>query len=152
MEASSIDYPGVTEGEGYAVGSLDDLGEAPGFRKIRKGLGVTAFGVNAIVMPPGIDSGFHYHDTQEELYFVHRGTIEMEFGDGTVHTLGEGGMARVDAATVRKVRNVGDVDAVYLCAGGKDGYVGRDGRVPEGEEQRLRALHGLRDDQSQQPG
>jgi quercetin dioxygenase-like cupin family protein len=151
MEASA-EYPGVTQGVGYAVGSLDDLGEAPGFRKIRKGLGVTAFGVNAIVMPPGIDSGFHYHDTQEELYFVHRGTIEMEFGDGSVHTLGEGAMARVDAATVRKVRNVGDVDAVYVCAGGKDGYVGRDGRVPEGEEQRLRALHELRDQQSQQPG
>jgi quercetin dioxygenase-like cupin family protein len=148
MEAST-EYPGVTQGEGYAVGNLDDLGEAPGFRKIRKGLGVTAFGVNAIVMPPGIDSGFHYHDTQEELYFVHRGTIEMEFGDGSVHTLGEGGMARVDAATPRKVRNVGDVDAVYVCAGGKDGYVGRDGRLPEGEEQRLRELHGLSDEQSQ---
>jgi mannose-6-phosphate isomerase-like protein (cupin superfamily) len=147
MEASA-EYPGVTQGEGYAVGNLDDLGQAPGFRKIRKGLGVTAFGVNAIVMPPGIDSGFHYHDTQEELYFVHRGTIEMEFGDGTVHTLGEGGMARVDAATVRKVRNAGDVDAVYVCAGGKDGYVGRDGRVPEGEEQRVRELHGLKDEQS----
>ncbi len=148
MEAST-EYPAVTQGEGYAVGNLDDLGEAPGFRKIRKGLGVTAFGVNAIVMPPGIDSGFHYHDTQEELYFVHRGTIEMEFGDGSVHTLGEGGMARVDAATVRKVRNVGDVDAVYVCAGGKNGYVGRDGRVPEGEEQRLRELHGLKNEQSQ---
>ena len=34
----------------------------PGFRKVRKGLDVTAFGVNAIVMPPGIESGFHYHD------------------------------------------------------------------------------------------
>jgi uncharacterized cupin superfamily protein len=148
MEASS-EYPGVTHGEGYAVGNLDDLGDAPGFRKIRKGLGVTAFGINAIVMPPGIDSGFHYHDTQEELYFVHRGTIEMEFGDGSVHTLGDGGIARVDAATVRKVRNVGDVDAVYVCAGGKDGYVGRDGRLPDGEEQRVRALHDLRHEQSQ---
>jgi mannose-6-phosphate isomerase-like protein (cupin superfamily) len=144
MEASS-EYPGVKVGEGYAVGSLDDLGEAPGFRKIRKGLGVTAFGVNAIVMPPGIESGFHYHETQEELYFVHRGTIEIEFGDGTVHELGEGGLARVDAATVRKIRNLGEVDAVYVCAGGKDGYVGRDGRVPEGEEQRVRALHDLAD-------
>ncbi|HEY2718836.1 MAG TPA: cupin domain-containing protein [Solirubrobacteraceae bacterium] len=148
MEAST-EYPDVKTGEGYAVGSLDDLGQAPGFRKVRKGLGVTAFGVNAIVMPPGIDSGFHFHDTQEELYFVHRGTIEMEFGDGSVHTLAEGGMARVDAATLRKVRNVGDVDAVYLCAGGKDGYVGRDGRLPEGEEERVLALHELRDSQSQ---
>jgi mannose-6-phosphate isomerase-like protein (cupin superfamily) len=132
MEAS--EYPGVTTGEGYAVGDLDALGDGPGFRKVRKGLDVAAFGVNAIVMPPGIESGFHYHDEQEELYFVHRGTIEMEFGDGTTHRLQEGALARVDAPTLRKVRNPGEVDAVYLIAGGKDGYIGRDGRVPEGEE------------------
>jgi mannose-6-phosphate isomerase-like protein (cupin superfamily) len=142
MEAST-DYPRVSAGKGYAVAHLDDLGDGPGFRKVRKGLGVTAFGVNAVVLPPGVDTGFHYHDVQEELYFVHRGTIEMEFGDGSVAQLSEGGLARVDAATVRKLRNVGEVDAVYLCAGGNDGYVGRDGRVREGEEQRARALHEL---------
>jgi mannose-6-phosphate isomerase-like protein (cupin superfamily) len=146
MEAST-DYPNVTTGDGYAVGHLEDLGDGPGFRKVRKGLGVTAFGVNAIVLPPGIETGFHYHDAQEELYFVHRGTIEMEFGDGTLAQLREGGMARVDAATVRLIRNIGDVDAVYLCAGGKDGYIGRDGRVRPGEEQRVRALHDLSADQ-----
>jgi quercetin dioxygenase-like cupin family protein len=140
MEASS-EYPRVTSAEGYAVGHLDDLGDGPGFRKIRKGLGVTAFGVNAIVLPAGIETGFHYHDLQEELYFVHRGTIEMEFGDGSVQRLGEGGLARVDAATVRKIRNVGDDDAIYLCAGGKGGYIGRDGRVRPGEEQRVRQIH-----------
>jgi mannose-6-phosphate isomerase-like protein (cupin superfamily) len=144
MEASaSSEYPNVTVGEGYAVADLDALGEGPGFRKIRKGLGVTAFGVNVIIMPPGIESGAHYHDEQEELYFVHRGTIEMEFGDGSVHRLGVGGLARVDAATLRKVRNAGDVDAVYLIAGGRGGYVGRDGRVPEGEEQRVKAIHDM---------
>jgi quercetin dioxygenase-like cupin family protein len=131
MEAA--EYPGVTVGEGYAVGTLDDLGGGPGFRKVRKGLGVTAFGVNAIVMPAGYESGMHFHDEQEELYFVHRGTMEIEFGDGSVHRLEEGALARVDAATVRKLRNVGEGDAIYLCAGGKDGYVGRDGRLPEGE-------------------
>jgi quercetin dioxygenase-like cupin family protein len=142
MEASG-EYPGVRTGEGYAVANLDDLGDGPGFRKVRKGLGVSAFGVNAIVLPIGIGTGFHFHDEQEELYFVHRGTIEMEFGDGSIQRLREGGLARVDAATVRRISNVGDVDAVYLCAGGKDGYIGRDGRVPPGEEQRVRALHDL---------
>ncbi len=73
----------------------------------------------------------------------------MEFGDGSTHTIKEGGLARVDAATIRRLRNVGEGDAVYLCAGGKDGYIGRDGRVPEGEEERLRALHGL---SSPEPG
>ena len=141
MEAS--DYPEVSTGEGYAIGTLDALGDGPGFRKVRKGLGVTAFGVNAIVMPAGIESGTHYHDEQEELYFVHRGTIEMVFGDGTAHRMEEGAFARVDAPTLRKIRNIGDVDAIYLCAGGKDGYIGRDGQVPEGEEQRVKALHDL---------
>jgi mannose-6-phosphate isomerase-like protein (cupin superfamily) len=129
----STEYPGVKTGEGYAVAHLDDLGEGYGFRKVRKGLGVTAFGINAIAMPAGYETGSHFHDVQEELYFVHRGTIEMEFGDGTVQRLEEGAFARVDAATLRKLRNVGDGDALYLCAGGKDGYVGRDGRMPEGE-------------------
>jgi quercetin dioxygenase-like cupin family protein len=134
MEAS--EYPQVTVGEGYAVGDLDALGEGPGFRKVRKGLGVTAFGVNAIVMPAGYQSGRHYHDEQEELYFVHRGAIEMAFGDGTTHRLEEGGFARVDAPTVRSIRNVGEGEAIYLCAGGKDGYVGRDGRAPDGGDGR----------------
>ena len=124
----------TVQGEGYAVGALDGMGEGYGFRKVRRELGVTAFGVNVIVIPPGYDVGGHYHDEQEELYFVHAGRIEMEFGDGRSFVLGEGGMARVDAATVRHIRNPGDVDAVYVIAGGKDGYVGRDGRAADGSE------------------
>jgi mannose-6-phosphate isomerase-like protein (cupin superfamily) len=146
MDASA-EYPAVKTGDGYAVANLNDLGDGPGFRKVRKGLDVTAFGVNAIILPPGIETGFHYHDLQEELYFLHRGTIEMEFGDGSVERLEEGGLARVDAATVRKIRNVGEVDAVYICAGGKDGYIGRDGRVRPGEEQRVKAVHELSSEQ-----
>ena len=124
----------TTAGDGWAVGSLDGLGDGPGFRKVRQALGVTAFGVNAIVVPPGYASGRHLHERQEELYFVHAGTLEITFGDGTSHTLGPGGLARVDAATVRQLRNVSDAeDAVYLCVGGAGGYVGRDGLLPEGE-------------------
>ncbi|HEX4563813.1 MAG TPA: cupin domain-containing protein [Solirubrobacteraceae bacterium] len=142
---SAAEYPAVQTGEGWAVGHLDDLGDGPGFRKVRRGLGVTAFGVNAIVLPQGIETGNHYHEQQEELYFVHRGTIEMEFGDGGRETLAEGAFARVDAATVRTFRNTGDGDAVLLIVGGSGGYVGRDGRLPPGEEERVRALHDLRE-------
>jgi quercetin dioxygenase-like cupin family protein len=128
----------ATTGDGYAVANLDDLGEGPGFRKVRKALGVTAFGVNAIVLPPGYETGRHYHEEQEELYFVHRGRIAMEFGDGSTHELESGGLAWVDAPTVRKVRNLSDSEeAVYVIVGGKDGYIGRDGRQPEGETSRL---------------
>jgi quercetin dioxygenase-like cupin family protein len=129
----------TVEGDGYAVATLDDLGDGYGFRKIRRGLGVQELGMNAIVMPPGIETGSHYHETQEEVYFVHRGVIEMTFGDGTSHRLEEGGVARVDAPTVRKVKNVGDGDAIYVIVGAKGGYVGRDGKAPEGEESRVRS-------------
>jgi mannose-6-phosphate isomerase-like protein (cupin superfamily) len=143
MEASG-ELEQVRQGDGWAVANLQDLGDGPGFRKVRRSLGVNAFGVNAIVLPPGVETGFHFHDEQEELYFVHSGTIEMEFGDGSVETITAGGLARVDAATHRKVRNAGEDDAVYVIVGAKDGYVGRDGRVPDGEEDRVRALHDLR--------
>jgi mannose-6-phosphate isomerase-like protein (cupin superfamily) len=125
------------EGEGYAVANVDALAEGPGFRKVRRELGVTAFGVNAIEIPPGYETGRHYHEEQEELYFVHRGRVEMTFHDDAAVELGPGGLARVDAATVRKVRCIGDESAVYLVIGGKGGYVGRDGKLPEGETSRF---------------
>ena len=129
----------VVEGEGYALANVDALADGPGFRKVRRALGVTAFGVNAIELPAGYETGRHYHEEQEELYFVHRGRIEITLGDDDVYELGPGGLARVDAATIRKIKALGDEPAVYLVAGGKDGYVGRDGKLPEGETSRFGA-------------
>jgi uncharacterized cupin superfamily protein len=118
----------ATTGPGYSVSSLEAMGDGPGFRKVRRELGVTAFGINALVIPPGYSSGIHYHDEQEETYFVHRGQVEFRLGEDT-HVLGPGGLARVDAATHRGMRNVGEEDAVVVVAGGKGGYVGRDGQA-----------------------
>ena len=126
------------EGDGYTVASLDGVGEGYGFRKIRRELGVTEFGVNAIVLPPAAETGFHLHERQQELYIVTEGSIEIEFGDESKHALGPGGMARVDAATQRKIRNTGDADAVYIVIGAEGGYVGRDGLLPEGEDGRVK--------------
>ncbi len=122
-------------GNGYAVSSLAEMGDGYGFRKVRHELGVTAFGINAIVLPPGYETGVHYHDEQEETYFVHQGQVEFRFGDGSRHLLGPGGICRVDPATPRGMRNAGEEDAIILAAGGKDGYIGRDGR-PVGDSPR----------------
>jgi mannose-6-phosphate isomerase-like protein (cupin superfamily) len=123
-------------GAGYAISSLEQIGDGYGFRKIRRELGVTAFGINALVLPPGYETGVHYHDQQEEVYFVHQGLVEFRFGDGSTHLLGPGGIARVDPATHRGMRNAGDTDAIVVVAGGKDGYVGRDGQAPGGFDPR----------------
>jgi len=117
---------------GYAVSSLDQMGDGYGFRKIRHQIGVTAFGINAIVLPPGYSTGLHYHDEQEETYFVHEGHVEIRFGDGTTHLMGPGGVARVSPGTHRGMRNAGDGDAIVVVTGGKDGYVGRDGQSADG--------------------
>lgn len=130
-------YEKVERGDGWSVAHLDDLGAGPGFRKIRPALGVTAFGVNAIVLPPGYATGMHFHEEQEELYFLHSGRVAIEFGDGSVQELEPGGLAWVDAPTPRRLRNLSDSEeAVYVCVGGKDGYVGRDGKLTEGETHR----------------
>jgi uncharacterized cupin superfamily protein len=124
----------TASGDGWAVGSIDGMGDGPGFRKVRKALGVTAFGVNAVVMPPGYRSGRHFHERQQELYFVHSGEIEFTLGDRDRQIVGAGGFVRVDAATVRQLRNTSETDdAVYVAIGDAGGYVGRDGLVPEGE-------------------
>ena len=114
---------------GYAISSLNELGDGYGFRKVRRALGVSAFGVNGIVMPPGFEGFLHYHDTQDELYFVHRGTATFVI-DGKEHVVGEGGLVHVESTTPRKVSNAsGTEDLVLLVVGGKGGYVERDGQL-----------------------
>jgi mannose-6-phosphate isomerase-like protein (cupin superfamily) len=117
---------------GYRKGSIDEMGEGPGFRKIRRELGVTAFGVNALIYPPGQEGFLHYHDEQDELYFVHRGRASFEV-DGDKFELGPGGVVYVESKTPRKINNETDEELVVLAVGGKDGYVSRDGQLVDVE-------------------
>ncbi len=118
---------------GYALSSLDELGDGPGFRKVRRALGVTAFGVNGVVYAPGFEGFLHYHDEQDELYFVHRGRARIEVGDET-REVGEGALIHVEAATPRRFTNLSDTEElVMLVIGGKDGYVERDGHLVDME-------------------
>jgi mannose-6-phosphate isomerase-like protein (cupin superfamily) len=129
-------------GDGFAISSLDELGEGYGFRKVRAALGVTAFGVNAIVMPPAFDGFLHFHERQDELYFVHRGRARVDVGRET-HEVGEGALVHVESTTPRRISNASDSeDLILLVAGGQDGYVERDGRLvdPERDLPRRRAF------------
>jgi len=126
----------------YAFSSLDELGDSYGFRKIRKALGVDAFGVNAIVYPPRYEGPEHYHDTQDELYFVHQGRIRVDV-EGESRELGQGGLFHATATTRRRISNAGDDDAVVFIVGGKGGYVERDGHLvnPEVDLPRRQGLN-----------
>jgi len=127
---------------GHKFGSIDELGESYGFRKVRAPLGVTAFGVNAIVYPPGYEGFHHYHDIQDELYFVHAGSARVEV-EGEERTLGPGEMVHVESTTPRKLSNASDSeDLVLLVIGGKDGYVERDGHMVDEADIARRAAFG----------
>jgi len=117
----------------YSISSLDELGQGYGFRKVRQPLGVTAFGVNALIFPPGYEGPNHYHDHQDELYFVHRGTAIFSF-DGVEHEVGEGGLVHVESTTHRMITNRTADDLVLFIVGGKGGYVERDGQVVTAED------------------
>jgi mannose-6-phosphate isomerase-like protein (cupin superfamily) len=127
---------------GYGFGSIDELGEGYGFRKVRRPLGVEAFGRNVIVLPARWEGFEHFHDTQDELYFVHSGTARFEVG-GETRELGPGGILHVQSTTPRKYSNAGDEDLVLFVVGGHDGYVERDGHlVDEADLPKRQALSG----------
>jgi uncharacterized cupin superfamily protein len=111
---------------GYAFSSLDELGDDT-VRKIRPALGIAAFGANAWVLAPGVESRPHFHELQDELYFVHRGRARFRL-PGETRELGPGGLCHVEAATPRQIISIGEEDLVLVVVGAKDGYVGRDGQ------------------------
>ena len=123
----------------YRVTSLDELG--PGvFRKLRPALGITAFGANGLVLPAGTEWFNHFHERQDELYFVHAGRAGFEV-DGETFELGPGGAVYVESTTPRHFWNAGDEELVLLALGGKDGYVERDGHmVDPADVERRRAF------------
>jgi mannose-6-phosphate isomerase-like protein (cupin superfamily) len=125
----------------YAFTSIDELGNGPGFRKVRRALGVTAFGVNGIVFAPGFEGFLHYHQRQDELYFVHSGRARFEVG-ADVRELGPGGLCHVESTTPRRVSNASpDEELVLLVVGGANGYVERDGHMVDPEDiERRRAF------------
>lgn len=125
MEQSEADT-----GKGWAASSIDRIGEGPGIRKIRHAIGVNEMGVNALVLPPRYQAGSHWHDRQEEVYFVHEGTVVFVFGGGDeTLTVEAGGVVRVDAATERQLRNETDQPVTLVVFGAEGGYVGRDGNA-----------------------
>jgi len=105
------------------VKSFDELESHGGqFLYARKGLGVTAFGMNVEKLPPdwdGYPEHDHAEDGQEEVYVVIDGSATLRVGDDTFE-MGPGTMARVGPAEKRKVVP-GDGGATLIVLGGTPG-------------------------------
>jgi uncharacterized cupin superfamily protein len=96
------------------------------FVRLRAELGVSAFGLNQIVLRPGQRGRIHRHDRQEEVYLVLEGTLSL-FVEGEETTHERGDLVRVAPDVRRQLVNRGP-DALHLLAIGADGeHRGRDG-------------------------
>lgn len=105
----------------YAIKRIDDMqAHARGsFKLARAELGVSAFGIQVIDMPPGIEAypeHDHAGDGQEEVYLVIRGGGEIDI-EGERHPLDPDTMVRVSAGTKRKVYPGDDGIRVVVVGG-----------------------------------
>jgi len=119
MSTSRTDRPAV---RASAIDALPTLWE--GFAKlVGAGLGVAAFGVNIMDLPP--DYSTHAHDEaasgQQELYVALRGAGAVVIGEEQ-HPLDADHLVVVDAGTSRVLRSGADGLRV-LCVGGVPGGV-----------------------------
>jgi quercetin dioxygenase-like cupin family protein len=89
----------------YAIVDSEDVEPAYGgvFKQIRQRLGLNAFGINQVDLPPGAEGREHDHSDsgQEEVYLVLAGTGTMTI-DGEDVDLKPGRYVFVAAASVRK--------------------------------------------------
>jgi len=101
----------------YTLLNADDVEDhyagssVPGeFRRLAGALETEQVAVTLIRIPPHSDfeqGTGHFHDEQEEVYIVTRGTLTMRFGDD-VRAVGPGSAVRVAPRTPRSHRNEGD--------------------------------------------
>jgi mannose-6-phosphate isomerase-like protein (cupin superfamily) len=101
----------------YTLINVDDVedhyagSDVPGeFRWLAGALGTEQVAVTLIRIPPHSDfeqGTGHYHERQEEVYIVTRGTLTMRFGDD-IRPVTAGTVVRVAGPTPRSHRNEGD--------------------------------------------
>jgi uncharacterized cupin superfamily protein len=98
------------------------------FQLLRRALGVTAFGINLLVLQPGQRSRVHVHERQEEVYLVLEGELTL-IVEGTEHRLGPDAIVRVGPSTRRQLVNATGSKVVLLALGGAGEHFSRDARA-----------------------
>ena len=102
--------------EAFTIKHDEELERAYGkWVLVRRSLGVSTFGLNAVELPPG--ESIPEHDEtgrdHEEVFLVLQGAPTLVV-EGVDHPLRQGSFARLDPAPQRTVRNDGDSVARVL--------------------------------------
>ena len=98
------------------------------FTPLRRELGVTAFGMNLIVLQPGQRGRIHRHERQEEVYLVLEGTLTL-LVEREESVLARGELVRVAPEVRRQLVNSGPQRLVLLAIGSYGEHAGRDGEA-----------------------
>jgi uncharacterized cupin superfamily protein len=101
----------------FKLAHREDCEKTGNWELVRRTLGVQAFGLNVVEIPPG--EGIPEHDEtqrdQEEVFLVLSGSPTLVI-DGEEHRAREGTFARLDPEHRRTVRNDGGSPASVLIA------------------------------------
>jgi len=113
---------------GYTVVDAEQVEAMMGaFRKMRIALGLRAFGLNQIEMPPGFAGPEHDElgTTHEEVYIVLSGSGDLHV-DGDHVELLPGRYVRVDPGATRQIK-AGDGGLTFIAIGApeQDEFTGR---------------------------
>jgi len=111
----------ATEGPG-------EIESAMAFVALRRELGVSSFGLNQVVLPPGKLGRIHRHEHQEEVYIVLEGTLTISI-EGEERRLGAGDVLRVAPSVRRQLLNRSGEPVSLLALGGDGEHAGRDGEA-----------------------
>ncbi len=105
----------------FTIVHVDDLERPwPKWALARKGLALTAFGMNVAELPPG--ESIPEHDEvgrdQEEVFVVLDGTLTIDLGDPPErHEVARGGVVVVERGTILQLRNAGAEEVVLYIYG-----------------------------------
>jgi uncharacterized cupin superfamily protein len=113
--------------DGVSFAQLE-LADGERFLPLRRELGVSTFGMNAIAFAPGQRGRIHRHGRQEEVYLVLEGELSLLI-EGEEHKLGRGALARVAPGVRRQLVNRRPQRLVLLALGGATEHAGRDGEA-----------------------
>ncbi len=108
------------------ITSLDP--DAGTFQSLRRDLGVTSFGINAMTLRPKQRLRVHRHERQEEVYLVLEGELTL-LVEGKPEVLPKGSLVRVPPELRRQLTNPTAEPVVVLALGGYGEHEGRDGRA-----------------------
>jgi mannose-6-phosphate isomerase-like protein (cupin superfamily) len=109
--------------------SIDGDAAEQRFLSLRRALGVESFGLNLIVLEPGMRMRVHRHREQEEVYLVWSGELTLELEGAEQRVLKRGEVVRVPPPVRRRIMNAGSERLELIALGGAGEHEARDGEA-----------------------